>query len=75
MRNFTTALGAALMPASAIAHPDHSTAETFGLGHLLTDPFHVALALGALLLFLVVRRSVVRGPSATRSVRRGRRVA
>ena len=51
---------AALVPASASAHPDHLSGGTHGLGHLATDPFHLAMAAGAVALAVVLRRVVMR---------------
>jgi len=51
---------AAIVPASASAHPDHLAGGTHGLGHLATDPFHLALAAAAVALAVVLRRAVVR---------------
>lgn len=55
----TILIGVALAPGLAAAHPDHSSGD-FGLAHYLTDPFHVGLTVAGVVLFLAVRRLVVR---------------
>lgn len=47
-------------PAVALAHPDHLSGGSFGTEHVLTSPFHLALAAAAVLLFIVARRFVLR---------------
>ena len=59
MSRFTIAVAAVITPGVALAHPDH-TSGNFGLLHLLTDPFHVGLAVAAVTLFAVTRRYVLR---------------
>ncbi len=60
---------AVLIPGAAAAHPEHASGGDFGLVHLVTDPFHVALTAATVLLFLAVRRSFVRSRSMSRSAR------
>lgn len=50
---------ALLLPSVALAHPEHASGGDFGLVHLLTDPFHVALTAGAALAFLAIRKRVL----------------
>ena len=69
MQKHAIAIAAVLIPASASAHPEHLSGGDFGLFHLVTEPFHVALAAAALLLFLAARRALVRTPSLARSAR------
>ena len=56
MSKIATAAGWILLPSLAAAHPEHGAGGDFGIGHFLTDPFHVGLAAGVIGLFLVVRR-------------------
>ena len=51
---------ALLLPSVALAHPEHASGGDFGLIHLLTDPFHVALAVGAGLAFVAMRKRALR---------------
>ena len=44
----------------ALAHPDHLSGGDYGLAHLLSDPFHLALAAGAVAFALWLRRAVLR---------------
>lgn len=60
MTKIATAGLVALIPGIAAAHPEHASAENFGLVHYLTDPFHIGLAAVAVLLAVVVRRSMLR---------------
>jgi len=60
MSKLAVTIGAVLIPGAASAHPEHASSGSFGLVHLVTDPFHVALTTAAVLLFLLVRRSLVR---------------
>jgi hydrogenase/urease accessory protein HupE len=63
MTRFAAILGASLLPAVASAHPDHvseSAGHTYGLAHLLTDPFHVGLAVVAVALAFGLRRALAR---------------
>jgi hypothetical protein len=60
MSKLAVTIGAVLIPGAASAHPEHASGGGFGLVHLVTDPFHVALTTAAVLLFLLVRRSLVR---------------
>ncbi len=69
MSKLAIAIGAVLIPGAAVAHPGHASGGDFGLVHFLTDPFHVALTAAAVLLFLVVRRSLLRSRSMSRSAR------
>jgi len=54
------ALASALVPGLALAHPDHVSEAGHGLGHLLTDPFHLATAAAAVAAFFVLRRTLLR---------------
>lgn len=63
MTRIAAILGASLLPAVAAAHPDHlseGAGRAFGLAHLLTDPFHVGLAVGAVALALGLRTGLRR---------------
>ncbi len=60
MTKFSVVIGAALVPGVAFAHPGHAAGGAWDLGHYLTDPFHLALTVGAVLLVLGVRRSLRR---------------
>ena len=48
----------ALAPSAALAHPDHFSSGSHGLLHVLTDPFHLAMAAGAILAAVFVARRV-----------------
>ncbi len=69
MSKLAIAIGAVLIPAAAAAHPGHASGGDFGLAHFVTDPFHVALTAAAVLLFLAVRRSLLRHRSMSRTAR------
>ena len=60
MTRIMTLIVAILLPGVAAAHPQHASGGDFGLSHFLTDPFHIALTIGAALAFLAVRRLVLR---------------
>ncbi len=60
MTKIAILLGAILLPDIAGAHPDHASGGDFSMLHGLTDPFHVGLAAVAVLVFITVRRSVLR---------------
>ena len=66
MTRITTTIGAVLVPGLAAAHPDHTTGGDFGLAHFLTDPFHVALTCGTILLLAAVWRWARRSRAAVR---------
>ncbi len=69
MRKLAITIATGLIPGAAAAHPEHATGGDFGLLHLVTDPFHVALTAVAILLFLTVRRSLLRSRSMSQSAR------
>lgn len=69
MSKLAVAVGAVLMPGAAAAHPGNASGGDFGLVHFVTDPFHVALTAAAILLFLAVRRSLLRHRSMSRTAR------
>ena len=69
MSKLAVAIGAVLIPGAAAAHPGHASGGDFGLVHFATDPFHVALTAEAILLFLAVRRSLLRHRSMSRTAR------
>lgn len=69
MSKLTTTIGAVLIPGAAAAHPWHASGGDFGLVHFVTDPFHVVLTAGAVLFFLLVRRSLLRSRSMSRRAR------
>ncbi len=69
MSKLAITIWALLIPGAAAAHPEHASGGGFGLAHFMTDPFHVALTAAAVLLFLAVRRSLLRSPSMGQSVR------
>ncbi len=69
MSKLVITIGSVLVPGAAGAHPEHASSGDFGLVHFLTDPFHVALTAGAILLLLTVRRSLLRSRSMSRSAR------
>ena len=69
MSKLVITIGAVLIPGAAAAHPEHASGGSFGLVHFMTDPFHLALTAAAVLLFLAVRRSVLRSRSMKRSAR------
>ena len=69
MSKLAITIGAILIPGAAAAHPEHGSGGDFGLVHLVTDPFHVALTAAAVLLFLALRRLFVRSRSMSRSAR------
>ncbi len=69
MSKIVITIGAVLIPGAAAAHPEHASGGDFGLVHFVTDPFHVALTAAAVLLFLAVRRSLLRSRSMNRSTR------
>ena len=58
MTRIVTMIGVSLLPAVALAHPDHASGGDFGLLHFVSDPFHLGLTGAALLTFLVVRRAL-----------------
>ena len=58
--------GALVAPGIAAAHPDHVSAGSYGLTHLLTDPFHVGLACVAALAAVTTWRAVQRVRATTR---------
>jgi len=60
MSKLAIAIGAVLIPRAAAAHPGHASSGDFGLVHFVTDPFHVVLTAATVLLFLAVRRSLLR---------------
>jgi len=60
MNKLLITIGAVLIPDAAAAHLEHASGGDFGLVHFVTDPFHVALTSAAVLLFLAVRRSLLR---------------
>ncbi len=69
MSKLVITIGAVLIPGAASAHPEHASGGDFGVSHFLTDPFHVGLTAAAALLFLVVRRSLLRSRSMNRRAR------
>ena len=69
MSKLAITLGAVLIPRAAVAHPNHVSGGDLGLVHFVTDPFHVALTAAAALLFLALRRWLVRSPAMSRSAR------
>ena len=69
MSKLVFTIGVVLIPSAAAAHPEHVSGGGFGLVHFVTDPFHVALTAAAVLLFLAVRRSLLRSGSMSRSAR------
>ena len=69
MRKLVITIGAVLIPGAAAAHAEHASGGDLGLVHLVTDPFHVVLTAAAVLLFLAVRRSLLRSRSMNRSAR------
>ena len=54
------AISAVLLPGIAHAHPGLHSGEGFGIGHLLADPFHLALSAVAVVSFLAIRSVLVR---------------
>lgn len=66
MTRISITLAAILAPGVAAAHPDHFSGGHFGLAHFLTDPFHVGLAVAAVVLAVALRRSLRPRPSPTR---------
>ncbi len=60
---------ALLLPSMAAAHPQHASGGDHGLVHFLTDPFHIALTAGAVLLFVAARRWTEKRLARDRSVR------
>jgi hypothetical protein len=68
MTRIAIVIGTILLPGVAAAHPDHSSGE-FGLAHYLTDPFHVGLTLAGVLLFVALRRALLRSRSSRTSHR------
>ena len=60
MTRFAIFLGGALIPSFAAAHPVHVSAESVGVFHYLTDPFHIGLTVVAILGLLAVRRLTLR---------------
>lgn len=42
-----------VLPAAAMAHPGHGDSEGFSIIHYFTEPVHVLVGLGAILLFSV----------------------
>jgi hypothetical protein len=70
MTRIAITLGMVLLPGIAAAHVEHASGGDFGLVHYLTDPFHVALTGAAVLLFLAVRRSMLRVQAVDRRTRR-----
>ena len=69
MSKLAITIGAVLIPGVASAHPEHASGGDFDFVHFMTDPFHVALTAAAVLLFLAVRRSLLRSRSMNRSAR------
>ena len=67
MSKITVTIWAFLFPGVAAAHPEHTSGGHFDLVHYLTDPFHVALAGAAVLVFLAVRRSLLGRRSVSRA--------
>jgi hypothetical protein len=75
MKKASISLGAVLgslvaLPGAALAHPDHWTSGGYGLAHLFTDPFHLAMAAGAVAAFAGVYRVVRRRQAAERRASR-----
>ncbi len=73
MSRLVVTIGAVLIPSAAAAHPEHLSGGDFGLAHFVADPFHVALTVAAVLLFLALRRSLLRSRPVSRWVRRSAR--
>jgi hypothetical protein len=69
MTRLLTIIGATLVPSVAAAHPDHASGGHFGISHYLADPFHVGVLGAAIVLFLAVRRVVVRRSAMNRRAR------
>jgi hypothetical protein len=66
VRKLALAAFSLLVPGSALAHPDHVSGGDYGLTHLLTDPFHLLLAIAVVGLVLAVRWRVRRPASVRR---------
>jgi hypothetical protein len=66
MTRILLATAGVLAPGVAIAHPDHLHGGDYGLVHLFTDPFHLALAAGATLLAVASWRLLRRRQAAER---------
>lgn len=66
MKKLVAPIVGLLAPGVALAHPDHLTDGGQGLGHLFTDPFHLALSVGVVAAFLVLRRLALRRRAAAR---------
>ncbi len=52
MKKILSVLASAL-PVAAMAHPGHGDSEGFSIIHYFTEPVHVLVGLGAVLLFSV----------------------
>jgi hypothetical protein len=69
MTKIQLAIAVLLAPGVAAAHPDHGSSAGLGIVHLLTDPFHLSLVGGAVLLFFAARRNLLRYQPARRNTR------
>lgn len=66
MTRIMTSVGVFAAPGMAMAHPQHAVSESYGLVHLVTDPFHVSMSLAAVASFLLLRRLMLRRRAASR---------
>ena len=60
MKLLATAIGAALVPGQAFAHPGHAIDAGTGLAHVVTDPFHLSLLVLAAALAYGARHAIRR---------------
>jgi hypothetical protein len=66
MTRIAVMIGAVVVPGAALAHPDHFSEGSFGLGHYFSDPFHLMLTVAAIGLYFAARRFAQRRRSAQR---------
>ena len=67
MLKYAIAFTTLLVPGAASAHPNHVAGDDFGIVHYLTDPFHIALTVAAVLLAFSARRLVQQRRSINRT--------
>ena len=60
MTRIAITMAALLLPGAAVAHPEHFSGGSFGLGHSLTDPFHLMLTGAAAVLYFAIRQLALR---------------
>ncbi len=69
MTRIVIVLSAVLLPATALAHPDHGLSGSADLLHFLADPYHLGVAVASMLICLALGRSIARRLSTGRARR------